>query len=113
VKKKGRKTTMKKIKEIARLLFECNLGIRPIARACNISTSTASTHVEKLKELGVTYKDICETDEDTLSELMFPKGVKPSVKPLPDFVYLHREMKKKGVTLQLLYEEYKRDNPDG
>jgi len=113
VKKKGRKTPMKKIKEIARLLLECNLGIRPIARACNISTSTASTYVEKLKELGATYKEICETDEDTLSELMFPKGGKPSVKSLPDFVYLHREMKKKGVTLQLLYEEYKRDNPDG
>ena len=104
---------MKKLKEIARLLFECNLGIRPIARACNISTSTASTYVEKFKELGATYKEICETDEDTLSELIFPKGARPSLKPLPDFVHIAGELKKKGVTLQLLHEEYKRDNPDG
>ena len=32
---------------------------------------------------------------------------------LPDFDYLNRELKKKGVTLQILYEEYKRDNPHG
>jgi transposase len=113
VKKKGRKTSMNKPKEIARLLLECNLGIRPIARACNISASTASTYVEKFKELGASYKEICEIDEDALSELLFPEEEKPSSKPAPDFIYLHREMKKKGVTLQLLYEEYKRDNPDG
>ncbi len=78
---------MKKLKEIARLLLECNLGIRSVARACNISTSTASLYTEKFKELGATYKEICETDEDILSELLFPKGEKPSVKLLPDFIY--------------------------
>jgi len=104
---------MKKLKEIARLLLECNLGVRPIARSCTISTSTASTYVEKLKELGATYREICEIDEDALSELLFPKGEKTATKPLPDFTYLIAEMKKKGVTLQLLHEEYKKDNPDG
>ncbi len=104
---------MKKLKEIARLLFECNLGIRPIARACNISASTASTYVEKFKELGATYKEICEIDEDSLSDLVSPKAERTSIKVLPDFVHIAGELKKKGVTLQLLHEEYKRDNPDG
>ncbi|MEN6379865.1 MAG: hypothetical protein ABFC83_00070 [Synergistaceae bacterium] len=40
---------MKKLKEIARLCLEHNMGARPIARACNISTSTASVYMEKLK----------------------------------------------------------------
>jgi transposase len=113
VKKKGRKLPMKKLKEIARLLLECNLGIRPIARACNISTSTASIYVEKFRELGASYEEICEIDEDALSDLLFPKGEKTPTKPLPDFAYLVGEMKKKGVTLQLLHEEYKKDTPDG
>jgi transposase len=52
-------------------------------------------------------------DEDVLSGLLFPKEEKVSGKLFPDFDYLHRELKKKGVTLQLLHEEYKRDNPDG
>ena len=104
---------MKKLKEVARLYLEHNLGVRPIARACNISTSTASVYLEKIKQLGATYHEVCEMDEDALSGLLFPKEEKVSGKLLPDFEYLHRELKKKGVTLQLLYEEYKRDNSDG
>lgn len=37
---------MRKLKEVARLYLELKLGIRPIARACNISTSTASIYVD-------------------------------------------------------------------
>jgi transposase-like protein len=54
LKKKGRKLPMRKLKEVARLYLELNLGVRPIARACNISTSTASVYVEKLRELNAT-----------------------------------------------------------
>lgn len=104
---------MKKLKEIARLLLECNLGIRPIAKACNISVSTASLYAEKFKELGASYREIRETDEDALSDLLFPKDKKVSTRALPDFAYIARELTKKGVTLQLLHEEYKRDNPEG
>ncbi|OPY00095.1 MAG: Integrase core domain protein [Syntrophorhabdus sp. PtaB.Bin047] len=104
---------MKKLKEIARLCLEHNLGVRPIARACNISTSTASVYMEKLKQLGAAYGEIMEMDEDTLAGLLFPREERAPGKPLPDFDYLHRELKRKGVTLQLLREEYKRDNPDG
>lgn len=104
---------MKKLKEVARLYLEHNLGVRPIARACNISTSTASVYVEKLKGLGIPYREISGMDEDALSGLLFPREEKASGKHSPDFDYLHGELRKKGVTLQLLYEEYKRDNPDG
>ncbi|HRV23422.1 MAG TPA: hypothetical protein P5240_10500 [Syntrophorhabdaceae bacterium] len=41
--------------------------------------------MEKFKELGATYKEICEIDEEALSELLFPKGENP-LKPLPEFV---------------------------
>lgn len=104
---------MRKLKEVARLSLELNLGVRPIARACDISTSTASVYVEKLKQLGATYREICEMEEDALLALLFPKEEKPPRRPLPDFEYLNKELGKKGVTLQLLHEEYKRDNPDG
>lgn len=104
---------MRKLKEVARLYLELKLGIRPIARACNISTSTASIYVEKLKELGADYKELSGMEEDVLCNLLFPKTDTTPVQALPDFVYLHGELKKKGVTLQLLHEEYKRNNPDG
>ena len=104
---------MRKLKEAARLHLELNLGVRPIARACNISTSTASVYVEKLKHLGATYREICDMDEDALLALLFPREEKAPKRPLPDLDYLNRELSKKGVTLQLLYEEYKKDNPGG
>ncbi len=104
---------MRKLKEIARLYLELHLGVRPIARACNISTSTVSLYVDKLIQLGLTYPQICRMEEDALSRLIFPGKEKVPKKPLPDFDYIHKELKKKGVSLQLLYEEYKKNDPGG
>lgn len=113
MKKKGRRIPVRKLKEAARLLLEFKLGVRPIARACDISTSTAHAYVDRLKELDVPYGEIAVMGDDELGELLFPKEEKTPAKPLPDFAYLSQEMTKKGVTLQLLYEEYKKDNPEG
>jgi len=113
MKKKGRRIPMRKLKEAARLLLEFKLGVRPIARACNISTSTAHAYVDKLKGLDVPYGEIAAMGDDELEELLFPKEEREPAKPLPDFEYLSKEMTRKGVTLQILYEEYRKDNPDG
>lgn len=104
---------MRKLKEAARLHCNLNLGVRSIARACNISPSTAHTYVERLKELDVPYSELAAMGDDELEDLLFPNEEKAPAKPLPHFDYLATELKKKGVTLQLLYEEYKNDNPDG
>ena len=104
---------MRKLKEAARLLLEFKLGVRPIARACNVSTSTAHAYVDRLKELDVPYAEIAAMGDDELEELLFPKEEKAPAKPLPDFDYLSKEMTKPGVTLQILYEEYRRDKPGG
>ncbi len=113
MKKQGRRISVRKLKEAARLLLEFNLGVRPIARACKISTSTAHIYVDKLKELDVPYQEIAVMGDDELEELLFPEEDKKEAKPLPDFEYLSKEMTKKGVSLLLLHEEYKKDNPDG
>ena len=54
----------KKLKEVARLCLELELGVRPIARACNISTSTASVYVEKLRGLNIPYRELEEMEEE-------------------------------------------------
>ncbi len=115
MKKKSRRLGMRKIKETCRLRLKMGLGINQIARACNISTSTASTYVKKIEELSLSCEDLLSLDETEIYRRLFPDPeVKPvSDKGLPDFGYLAGELKKKGVTLQLLYEEYRRDNPNG
>jgi len=106
---------MRKIKEICRLRLKMGLGINQIAGACNISKSTASTYVNKIEELSLSYEDLSSLDEEEIYKRLFPDPAdKPiSDKALPDFENLTQELKKKGVTLQLLHEEYLRDNPDG
>ena len=81
---------MKKLKEVARLFLDLKLGVRPIARACNISTSTAHTYVDRLKELNVPYQELGVLGDDALEELLFPKEERLPTKPLPDFTYLSK-----------------------
>ena len=104
---------MRKLKEAARLLLEFKLGVRQIARTCDISTSTAHAYVDRLKELDVPYGEIAVMGDDELEDLLFPQGERAPAKPLPDFEYLSKEMTRPGVTLMLLHEEYKKDNPGG
>ena len=106
---------MRKIHEVCRLRLKMGLGINQIAGACNISKSTASRYVNKIEELKRSYEELMSLDEEALSKLLFPAGAEMPVseKAMPDFEYLTRELKKKGVTLQLLHEEYLRDNPEG
>jgi len=105
---------MRKIKEASRLYLKMGLSIRAIARACNISASTAHEYVKKLKEQKISYEEISAFEEDELHKLLFPEPCRRSIKRGKlDYGYLEKEMSKKGVTLQLLYEEYEEVNPEG
>jgi transposase len=115
MKRKTRRMSVRTIKEICRLYFNFDISIRSIARACNISSSTAHSYITRLKESEKTYDELLRMSDDELREFFIPGKDAASVSdktPL-DYKYLNDELKKKGVTLQLLYEEYKEANPDG
>jgi transposase len=65
--------------------------------------------VDRLKELDVPHGEIAVMSDDELEK----QGERAPAKPLPDFEYLSKEMTRPGVTLMLLHEEYRKDNPDG
>lgn len=112
--KKGRKKSMRTVREILRLHFEHNLSQRAIARACSVSPTTVGEYLERIRQAGREWQEISVLDDSSLKTLLYPDGGKPSSrKPHPDFDYLRLEMKKKGVTLQLLWEEYRSVYPDG
>ena len=114
MKKQGRRLSMKKAKEICRLRLKLGLGINQIAGACNISKSTASTYVNRIDGLNISYEEISSLDEEGIYRVLFPKEEESVTdKAALDFEYLTKELRRKGVTLQLLYEEYSRDNPEG
>jgi transposase len=112
--KKGRKKSMRTVREILRLHFEHNLSQRAIARACAVSPTTVDDYLERARESGRDWPSLSALDDRSLKILLYPEDGKAIArKPLPDFDYLRLEMKKKGVTLQLLWEEYRAVHPDG
>lgn len=115
---KKRRLAMRKIKEILRLKFGCELSNRGIGRSCSISHSTVAEYMSRFEQAGLSWPLPPEMDEESLERKLFPLdslvGVNGSVSGKePDWKLVHEELKKKGVTLLLLWKEYLADNPKG
>ena len=111
----ARRMSMKNIKEILRLASNGNLSIRQIAQSCNCSPSTVSALLERAKSAGLApdWPMINQMSEDVLESKLYPEEHYRTDRPLPDMNFIHTELKKKGVTLQLLWQEYLERYPDG
>ena len=110
-KRKGR-LSMRKLQEILRLR-ETGLSNRQIAGSINISPSTVSLILSRAKAGGLSWPLPEDMDERAVNEILYPEGEKLGSKPLPDMRKMHQELKRKSVTLQLLWEEYRNEHPDG
>ena len=109
--KRKRKLTMLTVKEIIRL-FNSGLSNRKIALSVNVSPTTASFYVNRFKSSGITYDEFAPLTDEEVKTLYLPQPPKP-LRPLPDMDYIHSELKRKGVTLYLLWKEYIKDEPLG
>lgn len=104
---------MRKIREVLRLRFENNLSYRDIASSCRMGRSTVGEYLRRAETAGVTWLKAQQLDDEELETLLFPVPVVPGrERPLPDWDYVHRELKRKGVTLFLLWQEHKEAHPD-
>jgi len=101
---------MEKAKEILRLSFEMGLSQRDTASATGCSLGMVNAVLARVQEAGIKNPLSLETKE--LGSIIYPPGNERE-KVEPDFEYIDREMKKKGITLYLLWEEYKIENPGG
>jgi transposase len=102
---------MRKIRDVLRLKYSAGLSHRQIAAALNLSIGVVSKYLTNAKLAGiVSYPLPDHIGDRELEQMIFPppsaKEERTSQFVLPDFSYLHQELKRKGVTLQLLWEEY-------
>ena len=104
---------MRKIKEVLRLKWECDLGDRAVAEACSISRSTVSKYVRRAQAAGLCWPLPETMDNAMLETLLFSDALASSgaTRFVPDWVQVHQELRRKGVTLRLLWEEYKQAHP--
>lgn len=114
-KNKGAHLSMRKIREILRLSLECRIPNREIARSLSVSHTTVGKYVSRIKNTPLTLEEVKDMDDVTLKRLLGAGALSPQKRayPEPDWNHTHAELKRKGVTLQLLWQEYKSVYPDG
>lgn len=106
--------SMRKIREILRLAWGAQLGTRQTARSCSISHVTVLSYLRRAQAAGLSWPLPEALDETALQRLLFPPP--PFASPprfQPDWADIHQELRRKSVTLQLLWQEYKERHPDG
>jgi transposase len=100
---------------VLRLAWEVGLRQRQIARSLSISPTTVGEYLRRASAGGLSWPLAGELDDAQLEALLFPSLPKEIAdkRPLPDWAEVHQELKRKGVTLLLLWQEYKAAHPEG
>lgn len=106
---------MRKIKEVLRLHFELGLGMRQVGRSLHLPHSTVRDYLERATHAGLGWPLPENLSDSQLEQRLFPPipSLPTPDRPLPVWAEIHRELKRKGVTLTLLWEEYRSQHPGG
>lgn len=98
---------MRKIIEVLRLKFEARLSHESIAAATRLSKGAVNKYLRRAQAAAIAWPLPAQMDEAQLEALLFPHAAPLAERhAAPDFAHLHQELKRKGVTLTLLWEEY-------
>lgn len=103
---------MRKTREILRLKWEQGLSHRQIARSLGLSAGVVGSTMSRAKRAGLlptTLGDL--SDEDLERRLYGVKAAEASRAGLPAPEHIHNELKRPGVTLELLHIEYLSSHP--
>jgi transposase len=106
---------MRKIKDVLRLKFETDLSHRRIARCCHVSRPAVAALLSRFEDAGLSWPAAAEMDDATLERRLYPPApaLPATERTAPDWPQIHRELRRKGVTLMLLWHEYKAAHPEG
>lgn len=106
---------MRKIKEVLRLHLELGLGLRQVGRSLHIPHSTIREYLDRAANAGLGWPLPAELSDSQLEQRLFPPApcLPTQDRPLPQWAEIHSELKRKGVTLTLLWEEYRSQHIGG
>ncbi len=110
----GARLPMRKIRDVLRLAAD-GLSKRQIAASLGIGATAAGTIMQRAAKAGLAWPLPDALDDAALEAQLYPPPP-PSgsiVRPLPDWSRIHAELKRPGVTLQLLWEEHRVAEPNG
>ena len=106
--------TMRKAREILRQKWVLERSHREVAQSVGVSAGVVSSTVARARKGGLDWGQITGLSEDELEKRLYGQGgSSQGERPAPDCVWIHRERRRKGVTLQLLHLEYLDAHPTG
>jgi transposase len=107
--------SMRKVREVLRLKHSLKLGERAIAGSVGIGHSTVGEYLKRAKEAGLRWEDAeGMTDAEVEAQLFAQVGRnEPATRAPIDFAWVHQELRRAGVTLELLWTEYQQAVVDG
>jgi len=114
--KQARRTNVKDMRSILRLTYDQGQSVRAVSERLKLSKTTVSTYVLRAREAGLASWPLPPGYEDdaALERLLFRRvGRPPQDLTEPDWPLIVREIKRKGVTLTLLWQEYRAAHPHG
>jgi transposase len=104
---------MRRLRELLRLKYDAGLSHRAIAQACALGLGTVTLYLQRATAAGLPWPLPDDLDDATLEARMFARPAPARDRVVPDWRRLHQELKKPGVTLALLWQEYRAQYPQG
>ena len=105
--------SMRKLKEILRL-HAAGHSQHQISRSCGVARSTVAQYIQRAEAAGLPWPLPESLDQAALERRLFPKPMSAAApRPIPDWARVHQELRRPGVTLWLLWHEYKAVYPEG
>ena len=108
--------SMRKVREVLRLHHVAGLSGRAIARSLKVSPVTVTRYIRRAEEAGLSWPLPESLDDAQLERRLLPGAASMPGEtrfPVPEWSTVHRELRRKGVTLALLWQEYKETHPEG
>jgi transposase len=102
---------MRKVREVLRLKWGQGLSNRAVATACQIGVTTVHEYLRRASSAGLTWPLPDTLTDDDIEARLFPAPSGSYAQP--DFDYICRELRRKGVTLALLWDEYRQEHHTG
>jgi hypothetical protein len=103
---------MRMIKDVLRLKFDGGFSHDRIAASLGISKGVVTKYVGLAGAAGLDWASACDMDEGELERRLLGKPTGPAAYAQPDYGRIHQELRRKGVTLTLLWEEYQAEFAD-
>jgi transposase len=106
---------MRQVREVLRRKYVCGQSGHQIAAAVGVSRYTVAEYLRRAAVVGITWPVPPELDDGALERRLFSPPFTPSEtpRPHPEWTRIHAELRRPGVTLLLLWQEYRAGQPEG